>query len=248
MAPAPAPPPAEPWVPPTPISPREDAAANKRSRVPLIIVIVLALVAAAVIVVLLAGGDDDGGGSGTGEVTGELSSSAERIVTREVSVPAGSALVVRGEPDEDLDLVVSVLCDDELVDAIADLADPLSEIDPDDLDVDDAVIDAISSYVSIDPVDDLDELEEDEVGGRQLDELPSIVLMRVDEGYSGEEEAIIFLAPVDSDVTVTFTGYDGDEGTVEANLDIVDLGVEGDDPDDWAEAVADSDELADLVR
>lgn len=118
--------------------------------------------------------------------------------------------------------------------------------------------------VAVDPAGDLDAVVGFEVDDDDLDRLEDLyegtvlagsaeprdgVVFRADVGFEGEEELTALAAPFALDATVVVSGFDGDEGDYEIEIDAVDLGLdEGADGDDVIDALRDADDVPRRLR
>ncbi|MGH9136051.1 MAG: DUF2510 domain-containing protein [Acidimicrobiales bacterium] len=186
----------------------------------------LPLVLAAVGAVLVVGAgaflllrDDGGGGFGTfeGVVEGD-----DGGAVHEISVPAGSLVVVEVDPDNDLDVQLGFAVDDETSDHYEELFEDLEGDDPPGplgpLDADDRV--------------DLDDVD---LGDRES------LWFSADVLFTGESETMAIAAPFAVSGSIVVSGFDDSEGSYEITIERFELDVdEDDDGDEVLEALADS--------
>lgn len=161
-----------------------------------IIVPVAAAVAVGVVLFVVLGGGDDGGGGKFGVIDTELPR-RDSVVSFEYKLSKGDVIRFRAEPDEDLDLQVSILADQATARRYG-------------AEVEDVLADVITDFEEF--LTDAEDLFSDS----DLGNLASFVALQTAEnGFEGEAESDFFVAFVDGTYTLTLTSDDaGSRGKV----------------------------------
>src|SRR5690606_10459244 len=108
----------DPWRRSTGVVPPADVTGRRASRLPLVAAAVVALAVVVALVVVLRDGGDGGVGTFEGEVAGGRGGRDGRGL-HPVSVGAGSVVVARVAPDDDLDAVVGFVVSADDAEALA---------------------------------------------------------------------------------------------------------------------------------
>jgi actin-like ATPase involved in cell morphogenesis len=196
---------------------------------------------AAVLGIALAGGDGGDGSDGsegpdferdsdgpTFAIEGETITGFEELgggIERDLTMSAGSMLIVRGQSTADL--VISVLVDEGTAEQMLDSKDALAEVS------DVIITDLDEPFLTSDTVD------RDGVSSDIAGDLPTTVIADEDETTSGEEEVLGIPFLNQTEITVLLTNYEGEEGTIDARIDVVPIDTTGD-PEDFVTAVQES--------
>lgn len=165
------------------------------------VVAVVAIVAVVIFVARNESGDTQGTGTFDGEVSDE-----DDLFVRRFSVPEGSVIVLRADPDASFDVTLGILTTDD------DLAGRYREF---------------FARSAFDP----DASAGTSMGGF----LPGTALNYVDPGGSGREEVLVLPAPFGGEFTAVTGGYDGSTGDVELEVTVEPFEADTDDAEEYLE-------------